>query len=111
MTGGVVHEKGRVNARLTLCQEYAMLTGEYDEKARVDSPGPDMLERIRYSLPFVALVEEYGSRQDAAAAVESCYWMSDTDIADWHDQRRARERGDDPPPPVDCRECAEVRHA
>lgn len=75
----VVHRPSVTNARIHLHQEYAMRTGGYDERARVESVRHGWIMPDGQPTCFHALVEELGV--DAAVRdVAACGWLSESDM-------------------------------
>lgn len=92
------HEPSTVgNPGVTLCQEWAMRRGEYDDKALVHLPGSKPGD-FALHVTFASLVADRGLER--AIGECGCWWLSTSEIAN---------RG--PAPLEVCADCREIRHA
>lgn len=88
------HEPSTVgNPGVTLCQEWAMRRGEYDDRALVTIPGP----RVPVHVTLAAVVA--GRGLERALRDVACLWLAPCEIANVTGQ------------PLDvCADCQEIRH-
>lgn len=87
------HEPSTVgNPGVTLCQEWAMRRGEYDDRASVSLSMPGTT--IPVHVPFAVVVASRGL--DRAVADVHCLWLSMSEIRDRN--------------LLVCVECREIRH-
>lgn len=90
------HEPSTVgNPGVTLCQEWAMRRGEYDDKALVHLPAVSEIGKVPLHVTFAALVADRGL--DRAIAECGCWWLSMSEIRDRN--------------VTVCVECQEIAHA
>lgn len=84
------HIVAPTNDRLSLCQEYSMRTGDYDDRAT-------LIAEDRRVVTFHSLVQDLGLEQ-AIRNVVACAWFSRSEIYHWATTQI-------------CKECLEIEHA